>query len=188
MSMIQVNDLRPGISFGYENNIYTVLDILHNKTAMRQMIVKTKVKNLRTGSVTELSFTGGAKVDALHLNKRPMQLSYVDGDDYVFMDMETYEQQNIHKTMLEWESKFLKENQEIEITYYENEILGILLPIKVQLRIAQTEPAVRGDTVTKASKDAVLETGHMIRVPLFIAQDEEVIVRTDTGEYDSRAK
>jgi elongation factor P len=186
--MIQVNDLKPGISFNYENHIYVVLDILHNKTAMRQMIVKTKVKNLRTGSVTEISFTGGDKVDGVHLDKRAMQLSYLDGDDYVFMDMETFDQVNIHKTKLAWESKFLKENQDVEITYYENEILGISLPVKVQLRVAQTEPAVKGDTVTKASKDAVLETGYMLRVPLFIEQDEEIIVRTDTGDYDSRAK
>lgn len=188
MSMIQVNDLKPGLSFRYENNLFIVLDTLHNKTAMRQMIVKTKVKNLRSGSVIELSFTGGDKVEAVHLDKRPMQLSYLDGDEYVFMDMETFDQVHIHKSSLEWESKFLKENQAVEITYFDSEILGISLPIKVQLRIAQTEPAVKGDTVTKASKDAVLETGHMIRVPLFIEQDEEVIVRTDTGDYDSRAK
>ncbi len=188
MSMIQVNDLKPGTSFSYENNIYVVLDILHNKTAMRQMIVKVKVKNLRSGSVTEVSFTGGDKVDGVHLDKRAMQLSYMDGEDYVFMDMETFDQINISKSKLEWESNFLKENQEVEITYYENEILGISLPVKVVLKVAKTEPAVRGDTVTKASKDAILETGYMLRVPLFIEQEEEIIVRTDTGDYDSRAK
>lgn len=186
--MIHVNDLKPGLSFSYENNIFVVLDILHNKTAMRQMIVKVKVKNLRTGSVIELSFTGGDKVEAVHIDKRPMQLSYLDGDDYVFMDMETFDQVHVHKSRLEWESKFLVENQDVEIEYYNEEILGINLPIKVRLKIAHTEPAVKGDTVTKASKDATLETGHLVKVPLFIENGEVVIVRTDTGEYDSRAR
>lgn len=185
--MIQVNDLKPGISFGYEKNIYVVLDIQHNKTAMRQMIVKTKVKNLRSGSITELSFTGGDKVEEAHLNKRPMQYLYDDGDSLVFMDNETYDQVNIPKERLEWEMKFLVEQQEVEITYYEEEILGIALPVKVTLTVTETEPAVKGDTVNKATKDATLETGYVIRVPLFVNEGEKVIVRTDTGTYDSRA-
>ena len=103
------------------------------------------------------------------------------------MDNETYDQVNIPKERLEWEMKFLVEQQEVEITYYEQEILGIALPVKVTLTVTDTEPAVKGDTVNKATKDATLETGYVIRVPLFVNEGEKVIVRTDTGAYDSRA-
>ncbi len=185
--MIQVNDLKPGISFGYENNIYVVLDIQHNKTAMRQMIVKTKVKNLRSGSITEISFIGGDKVDEAHLDKRPMQYLYDEGDALVFMDNETYDQVSIQKEKLKWEMNFLVEQQEVEITYYQEEILGIALPVKVTLTVTETEPAIKGDTVNKATKEAKLETGYTVRVPLFVNEGEKIIVRTDTGDYDSRA-
>jgi elongation factor P len=185
--MIIVNDLKPGVSFAYDNNIFVVLDILHNKTAMRQMIVKTKVKNLRSGSITEISFTGGDKVEPVHLDKRAMQYLYADGEDLVFMDNETYDQFNLPKERLAWEINFMKENQNVEITYYQGEILGIALPVKVELKVTQTEPAIRGDTATKASKEAVLETGYKVRVPLFINEGEMLLIRTDTGEYDSRA-
>jgi elongation factor P len=185
--MVQVNDLKPGQTFGYEKNIFVVIDILHNKTAMRGMIVKTKVKNLRTGVINELSFTGGDKVDSVHLEKKKMNYLYDEGDFMVFMDNETYDQVNIPKAKLEWEMKFLVENQEAEVTYFEGELLGLVLPVKVKLKVASTEPGVRGDTATRATKDAVLETGHTVRVPLFIEEGEILLVRTDTGEYDSRA-
>jgi elongation factor P len=185
--MIQVNDLKPGQTFGYENNIFVVLDILHNKTAMRGMIVKTKVKNLRTGVINELSFTGGDKVDSVHLDKKKMNFLYNDGDFLVFMDNETYDQVNIPKDKLEWELKFLVENQEAEVTYFEGELLGLALPVKVKLKVVKTEPGVRGDTATRATKDAILETGHLVKVPLFIEEGEILLVRTDTGDYDSRA-
>ncbi len=185
--MVQVNDLKPGQTFGYEKNIYVVLDILHNKTAMRGMIVKTKVKNLRTGVINELSFTGGDKVDSVHLDKKKMNYLYDEGDFMVFMDNETYDQVSIPKAKLEWEMKFLVENQEAEITYFEGELLGLALPVKVKLKVASTEPGVKGDTATRATKDAVLETGHVVRVPLFIEEGEILLIRTDTGDYDSRA-
>ena len=185
--MIQVNDLKPGISFEYENNIYVVLDLQLNKTAMRQMIVKTKVKNWRTGSITDIAFTGGDKVENIHLDKKQMEYLYDDGSDIVFMDSETYEQINIPKSRLEWELKFLTPNQNVEVTFYGEEILGIALPAKVTLKVTETAPGVRGDTARAATKDAVLETGLTVRVPLFINEGDELIIRTDTGDYDSRA-
>ncbi len=185
--MIQVNDLKPGQTFGHEKNIFVVLDILHNKTAMRGMIVKTKVKNLRTGVINELSFTGGDKVEAVHLDKKKMNFLYDDGDFLVFMDNGTYDQVNIPKDKLAWEMKFLVESQEAEITYFEGELLGVSLPVKVKLKVVKTEPGVRGDTATRATKDAVLETGHVVKVPLFIEEGELLLIRTDTGDYDSRA-
>ena len=182
-----VNDLKPGTTFENEGNIFVVLDIQHNKTAMRQMIVKVKVKNLRTGVINEISFTGGDKVEQAHIDKREMQYLYDTDDALVFMDNETYDQIEIQKDHLEWEMKFMKPNDNIMISMYEGEILGIILPDKVELQIVECEPAVKGDTATSASKMAKLETGLEIRVPLFIEQDEMVVINTADGKYSGRA-
>ena len=185
--MIIVNDLKPGTTFENEGNIFVVLDIQHNKTAMRQMIVKVKVKNLRTGVINEISFTGGDKVEQAHIDKREMQYLYDTDDALVFMDNETYDQIEIQKDHLEWEMKFMKPNDNIMISIYEGEILGIILPDKVELQIVECEPAVKGDTATSASKMAKLETGLEIRVPLFIEQDEMCVINTADGKYSGRA-
>ena len=185
--MIIVNDLKPGTTFENEGNIFVVLDIQHNKTAMRQMIVKVKVKNLRTGVINEISFTGGDKVEQAHIDKREMQYLYDTDDALVFMDNETYDQIEIQKDHLDWEMKFMKPNDNVTISMYEGEILGIILPDKVELRIVECEPAVKGDTATSASKMAKLETGLEIRVPLFIEQDEMVVINTADGKYSGRA-
>ena len=185
--MIIVNDLKPGTTFENEGNIFVVLDIQHNKTAMRQMIVKVKVKNLRTGVINEISFTGGDKVEQAHIDKREMQYLYDTDDALVFMDNETYDQIEIQKDHLEWEMEFMKPNDNIMISMYEGEILGIILPDKVELQIVECEPAVKGDTATSASKMAKLETGLEIRVPLFIEQDEMVVINTADGKYSGRA-
>ena len=185
--MIIVNDLKPGTTFENEGNIFVVLDIQHNKTAMRQMIVQVKVKNLRTGVINEISFTGGDKVEQAHIDKREMQYLYDTDDALVFMDNETYDQIEIQKDHLEWEMKFMKPNDNVTISMYEGEILGIILPDKVELQIVECEPAVKGDTATSASKMAKLETGLEIRVPLFIEQDEMVVINTADGKYSGRA-
>ena len=184
---MNVTELRPGNYFEDDGNLYYVIDILLNKTAMRKMVAKVKVKNVRSGAITELSANSGYQVETVRLDKKKMNYLYDNGDFLVFMDNETYEQVEIPKARLEWEIKFLKENQEVEITSYEDEILGINLPAKVTLKITHCEPAVRGDTVNKAMKDATVETGLKIRVPLFINEGDDVLVRTDTGDYDGRA-
>lgn len=185
--MILVNDLRPGVTFQNDNNIFIVLDAQHNKTAMRQMIIKAKVKNLRTGSIVELSFTGGDKVEPAHIDKNEMQYLYDSGDALVFMDTSTYDQIEIAKDKLEWEMNFLKPNDNVTIVMYQGEVLGVTLPDKVTLQVVETEPAVKGDTATNATKNAKLETGLEIKVPLFIEQDEMVIINTSDGKYSSRA-
>ena len=186
--MILVNDLKPGTTFENEGNIYSVLNIEHNKTAMRQMIVKVKVKNLRTGVINEISFTGGDKVEQAHIDKKEMQYLYDDGDNFVFMDNDTYEQIEIPKARLEWEKQFMKENDNVTISMYDgNEILGVILPDKVELQIVECEPAVKGDTATSATKNAKLETGLDIRVPLFIQNGEMVLISTADGKYSGRA-
>ncbi len=185
--MVNVTELRPGNFFIEEGNIYRVEDILLNKTAMRKMVAKVKVRNLRTGAVTEISRNSGYAIDNIRLDKRAMQYLYDTGDFLVFMDQETYEQIEISKDRLEWEKQFLKGDEIVEITSYDGEILGVNLPAKVTLQIVECEPAVRGDTVNKPTKPAKLETGITVRVPLFIEEGEMVLVRTDTGEYDGRA-
>ena len=185
--MILVNDLRPGMSFVENNELFRVLDVSRNKTARSQMNIKVRVKNLRTGSMTELGYTAGDKVEQAILDKKTMQYLYDGGDGLVFMDSETYEQIEIPKSRLEWEMQFLKENDTVTITFYGVEIIGIELPDKVALKVTQADPAVKGDTATNALKNAVLETGLEIRVPLFITEGEVVLVSTEDGKYSSRA-
>ena len=185
--MIIVNDLKPGITIEYENNIYVVLDISHNKTAMRQMIVKAKAKNLRTGTIIDLSFTGGDKVEQARIDKREMQYLYDDGTNCIFMDNETFEQIEIPGSRLEWEKNFLKPSDEVEVTSYQSEVLGVQLPVNVAFQITETEPAVKGDTATGATKNATIETGYQIKVPLFINEGEMVLVNTVDGKYQGRA-
>ncbi|NCC54963.1 MAG: elongation factor P, partial [Erysipelotrichia bacterium] len=153
--MLQSNELKPGVTILYEDNIYVVQDFSQNKTARSAMVVKVKVRNLRTGANVELSFGAGDKVEKAHIEKKEMQYLYDAGEGLMFMDNETYEQIEIPKENLEWEMKFLKENDNVMISTYEGEILGVILPDKVALQIVEAEPAVKGDTATNAQKNAV---------------------------------
>ncbi|MCI6753899.1 elongation factor P [Galactobacillus timonensis] len=186
--MVIVNDLKPGSTFEYEKSLYQVMNLALNKTAMRQMIVKVKVKDLRSGVVKEISFTGGDKVDDVHVDKKEMQYLYDDGDSLVFMDNETYDQISIPKDRLTWEMQFLKPNDNVNIMMYNGEVLGVILPDKVNLEIVECEQAVKGDTATAALKNATLETGLTIKVPLFIQNHEMVIISTADGRYCGRAE
>ena len=185
--MIIANDLKPGTSFTYEGNLYQVLNTSLNKTAMRQMVVKVHAKDMRTGTIKDVIFTGGDKVETALIDKNEMQYLYDAGDDLVFMDTATYDQLEIPKSRLEWELHFLKPNDNVSITSYEGEILGIALPDKVSLEVVEAEQAVKGDTATSAQKTAVLETGWEIKVPLFIEQGDIVMVSTVDGKYSGRA-
>lgn len=186
--MVIVNDLKPGSTFEYEQSLYQVMNLALNKTAMRQMIVKVKVKDLRSGVVKEISFTGGDKVEDVHVDKKEMQYLYDDGDSLVFMDNETYDQISIPKDRLTWEMQFLKPNDNVNIMMYNGEVLGVILPDKVNLEIVECEQAVKGDTATAALKNATLETGLTIKVPLFIQNHEMVIISTADGRYCGRAE
>lgn len=185
--MIQSNELKPGVTIKVDGNIYVVLDSSQNKTARSAMVVKAKVRNLRTGANVELSFGGGDKIEPAHIDKKEMQYLYDAGEELMFMDTESYEQIEIPKSNIEWELNFLKENDNVMVTMYEGEILGVMLPDKVALKIVESEPAVKGDTATNAQKNAVLETGFNVRVPLFIDQDEIILVSTSDGKYAGRA-
>ena len=185
--MINVNDLKNGVVIEYDGKLMQILEFMHvlqNKVAY----VRVKMKDLRTGTVTETALKGSdSAFKKCYIDKRPMQYLYNSGDMYTFMDQETYEQIEINADRLQWEKQFLKGEEVVDITTYEGEVLGVALPAKVALKIVECEPAVRGDTVNKPTKPAVLETGITVRVPLFIEEGEVVLVRTDNGEYDGRA-
>jgi translation elongation factor P len=185
--MINVGDLRPGMTFEYEGNLYVVLEYSHNKTARAAANIRVKMKNMRTGSTTEITFGNSEKVARALIEKRKMQYLYDAGGTLVFMDNETYDQIEISKENLEWEINFLKVSDEVEITSFEGEILGVQLPINVPFTVTETEPAVKGDTATGATKFATIETGFQIKVPLFINEGEVVIVNTQDGKYQGRA-
>jgi len=186
--MINVGDLRPGMTFQYEGNLFVVLEYSHNKTARAAANIRVKMKNMRTGSTTEVTFGNNEKVAKAHIEKRKMQYLYDAGGMLVFMDNETYEQIEIPSDRLQWEMNFLKVSDEVEVTSFEGEVLGVALPINVPFQITETEPAVKGDTATGATKNAIIETGYQIKVPLFISEGEIVIVNTQDGKYQGRAK
>lgn len=184
--MVNVNDFKTGMTIYYEGSIYQVLDFQHVKPGKGAAIVKAKLKNLRTGSIVEQTFNAGIKIPTAHINKQKMQYLYSTGSTYSFMNMDTYEQVELEQDSIAYESKFLKEGLEVYITFYENEMLGIELPEKIDYKIIHTEPAIKGNTATNATKDATIETGLMVRVPLFIDEGEEIIVSTKDGKYVSR--
>ena len=185
--MINVNDFKTGMTVSYEGNLYQVLEFQHVKPGKGAAIVKAKLKNLRTGSIVEQTFNSGIKIPSAHVDKIKMQYLYESNGMYTFMNMNTYEQVELAKSQMEEESKFIKEGLEVLIFFYENEMLGLELPEKVDYKIIATEPAVKGNTTNNATKDAELETGLVVRVPLFIENDEVISVYTADGKYASRA-
>lgn len=185
--MFSVNDVKNGITFELEGEIFTVLEFSHVKPGKGAAFVKMKVRNLRTGSTTEKSFNSGTKLEKAMIEKKPMQFLYSSGDSYNFMNMETYEQIDLTADQLGEDSKFLKEGLNVDLSFYQGELLGVILPDKVELKVVHTEPAVKGNTTNNATKDAELESGLVVRVPLFVEENDVVIVSTSTGKYDSRA-
>lgn len=185
--MFNVNDIKNGMTLLFEDNIYTVMEFSHVKPGKGAAFVQAKLKNLRTGSIIEKRFNSGVKLEKAIVEKVGMQFLYATGDVYNFMNMETYEQIELNKDQLGNDVNFLKEGLDVIVSFYQGELLGIILPAQVDLEVVQTEPAVKGNTTNNATKDAVLETGLTVRVPLFIEQGEIVSVYTADGKYASRA-
>ena len=185
--MININDIKNGMTIGYDGCIYQIIEFLHVKPGKVPAFVRTKLKNLRTGATIEKTFNSNIKVEKIHIDKQEMQFSYSSGDTYTFMNMETYEQVELSKDQLGDDVNYLKDGLDVDLTFYKGELLGISLPEKVSLKVTSTEPAVKGNTTNNAMKDATLETGFVVKVPLFIEQDEEIIVSTKDGKYVSRA-
>ena len=185
--MTNSNDFKVGVTIEVDGNIYTILEFQHVKPGKGAAIVKTKLKNLRTGSIIEKTFNAGEKVALARIEKKNMQFLYSMGDTYYFMNNETYDQIELDKSTVGESCKFLKENLEVYIIFYGDEVLGIDLPDKVVLKVTRTEAAVKGNTVNNSLKDAEVETGFTVRVPLFINLDEEILISTKDGKYVSRA-
>lgn len=185
--MTNSNDFKVGVTIEVEGAIFTILDFQHVKPGKGAAIVKTKLKNLRTGSIIEKTFNAGEKVALARIEKKNMQFLYSMNDTYYFMNNETYDQIELDKSTIGEDAKFLKENLEVYIIFYGDEVLGMDLPDKVVLKVTKTEAAVKGNTTNNALKDAEVETGFTVRVPLFINQDEEILISTKDGKYVSRA-
>ena len=185
--MISAGDFRNGLCFEMDDQVYQVVEFQHVKPGKGAAFVRTKYKNVKTGSVVERSFNPNEKFEQAQLTRQEMQFIYADGDLYYFMDQETYEQTPIHQDKIGDGIKFLKEEMVCKVVSYKGDIFQVELPITVVLEITECEPGVKGDTANNASKYATLETGAVVKVPLFVNQNEKIKVDTRTGEYLERA-
>lgn len=185
--MISVNDFRTGLTIEVDNAIWQVIDFQHVKPGKGAAFVRSKLRNLRTGSIQEKTFRGGEKVKPAHIETKSMQYLYSSGATLAFMDNNTYEQIELPVDQLKYELNFLKENMTVKIVSFEGETLGVELPNTVELEVTETEPGLKGDTQSGGSKSATLETGYTVQVPLFINQGDVLVIDTRSGDYVSRA-
>ncbi len=185
--MIGVNDIKNGMTLIIEGNIYQVLEFLHVKPGKGSAFMKTKLKNMRTGGIVEKTFNTNIKFEKANITRSNVQYLYNTGDSYYFMNMETYEQFELPEAQVGDNKNYLIENGMVDVVFYESELLGIVLPEKIEFTVVETEPAVKGNTTNNAQKDAYVETGMLVRVPLFIEQGEKILVTTKDGKYSSRA-
>jgi elongation factor P len=186
--MINTNDFKTGQTIVYDGNIYSVIEFMHVKSANSMAFVRVKLRNLRTGSVTQTTFNAGTKVERAHIDRITMQYLYASGDMHIFMNTENYEQVEIPKTQIENELNYICEGMNVDVNFYNGtEIIGVTLPEKVVLTITETISGVKSDnTRTSSLKDAITETGLVVKVPMFIAEGEKILVNTADGSYVSR--
>lgn len=187
--MADTGDIRKGLCIDYNNDIYAVTDFQHVKPARGAAFVRSTLKSMTTGKTVENTWPSGHKIDVVRVERRKFQYLYKDETGYNFMDNESFEQISVDPSMIE-SPQFIKEGMEVDILYHaEKDIpLRIELPQFITVEVTYTEPGVRGDTATNASKPATIETGAEIRVPLFIDQGEIIKIDTATGAYIERAK
>jgi len=184
---ININDIKNGMTIIMDGNLYSIVEFQHVKPGKGPAFVRIKRRNLRTGAVTEDTFNTNIKITRAHIEKVKAQYLYSMGDSYVFMNNATYEQIEIASSVLGDAVNFIKEGLEIDIDNYEGEIIGITLPEKVEYEVIETEPAVKGNTTNNAQKDAKVETGYVVKVPLFINEGEKIVISTKDGKYSGRA-
>lgn len=185
--MISVNDFRTGLTIESDGDPFTVIEFQHVKPGKGAAFVRSKLKNLKNGNVVEKTFRAGETVSRAIVENRETQYLYNSGSEYTFMDNETYDQFELTAKQVEWESNFLKENMIVHIVSYQGQILGINLPNSVELEVTETEPGIKGNTATGATKNATMETGLNVQVPLFINQGDRLLIDTREGKYISRA-
>ncbi len=185
--MISTNDFRTGLTIELAGEIYQVLDFQHVKPGKGAAFVRSKLKNLMTGATVEKTFRAGEKVSKAHVERKQMQYLYNDGQFYYFMDTNTYEQMQIPSDIIGDKSKFMKDNMLLDVAMHGSTIIDVELPNFVELEVVETEPGIKGDTATGATKSATLETGATVQVPLFINVGDVLRIDTRTGEYITRA-
>jgi len=184
--MITAGDFRNGVTFEYEGNVMKVVEFQHVKPGKGAAFVRTKMKNVITGAVIETSFNPTAKFENAYVERKEMQYLYQDDGLYYFMDMETYEQMPLNESQLSDNFKFVKENEMVKIVSYKGNVFSVEPPTFVELAVTETEPGIKGDTATNVTKPATLETGAVIKVPIFINEGDVLKIDTRTGEYLSR--
>ena len=186
--MISAGDFRNGVTFEMDGNVVSIIEFQHVKPGKGAAFVRTKIRNVITGAVTEKTFNPNDKYPTAYIERKDMQYLYQDGDLYYFMDNETYEQIPISAKVLGDNFKFVKENMECKVLSYKGNVFGVEPPTFVELQVTKTDPGFKGDTATNATKPATLETGAEIKVPLFINIGDKIQVDTRTGEYLGRSK
>ena len=185
--VISSNDFRNGVTIELDGQVFSVIEFQHVKPGKGSAFVRTKLRNVKTGAVVERTFNAGEKLPRAHVERREMQYLYASGDEYSFMDTETFEQVSLTAAELGDALHFLKENMNIALLQFQGITIGVDLPNSVELKVVETDPGLRGDTATGGTKPAKLETGYVVRVPLFIENGDTLIVDTRSGEYLSRA-
>ncbi len=184
--MISTNEFRTGVTIELDGEIYQIIDFQHVKPGKGAAFVRSKLRNMRNNSVQERTFRAGERIPRARIETKEMQYLYSSADEYTFMDTTSFEQINIPASNLEKEVKFLLENMTVHIIDFQGEIIGIQLPNTVTLEVTETEPGVRGDTAQGATKEATLETGLVVQVPLFINVGDMLIIDTRDETYVSR--
>ena len=185
--MISVNDFKNGLTITVDGELWRVVEFQHVKPGKGSAFVSSKLKNLRNGAVQEKTFRAGEKVEQAQIDRKKMQYLYADGNNYVFMDTDTYEQLELPGESLTEELKYLKENMVVSVIMYGSETLGVELPNTVDLTVAETEPGIKGDTASGGSKPATMETGVVVQVPFFVNEGDVLTINTTDGTYISRA-
>lgn len=185
--MISAGDFRNGVTFELDGSVVSIIEFQHVKPGKGAAFVRTKIRNVITGAVTERTFNPNDKYPTAYIERKDMQYLYNDGDLYYFMDPETFEQIPINKGVLGDNFKFVKENMDCKVLSYKGNVFGVEPPNFVELDVIKTDPGFKGDTATNATKPATVETGAEIRVPLFINEGEKIRIDTRTGEYMERA-
>jgi len=184
--MISSNDFRPGVSIELDGGVWKVVEFLHVKPGKGSAFVRTKLKNAQTGNVVEKTFRAGETVPRANLEKRTMQHTYKDGEQLVFMDMETFEEARLSQEQVGDQSKYLKEEMEVNVLYWNENVIDVELPTSVVLEVTETDPGVKGDTATGGTKPATVETGAQVMVPLFISIGEKIKIDTRNDSYLGR--
>ena len=185
--MISAGDFRNGLTVLIEGNIYQILEFQHVKPGKGAAFVRTKLKNIISGGVVEKTFHPTEKFDTAHIDRKDMQYLYSDGELYHFMDVETFDQIAVDGDTVGDSLKFVKENEMVKVCSHEGNVFSVEPPVSVELEVTETEPGVKGDTATGATKPAIVETGASVLVPLFVNQGDKIKIDTRTGEYSSRA-